>query len=471
MHLENHVHSTGRPLILDRRNFLKTAGLGALALAGHGGAFAQEAPQAVPPNIVVIVADDLGYAEIDCYGDGQIPTPAISSLAKSGVRCTDGYVSAPVCSPTRAGLITGRYQQRFGHEYNPGPVEEAPAGFGLPLSEKTIAQYMKEAGYATGLVGKWHLGYTPEYHPMQRGFDEFFGFLGGSHPYLPTGAKKDGKILRGADPVNEPEYLTDVFAREASAFIERHAEHPFFLYLPFNGVHSPMQTCPRHEDRFQDISDRKRRTFTSMLTALDEGVGAVLNTLRAKGLEERTLVFFISDNGGPTLQTTSRNNPFSGYKGGMNEGGIRVPFLVQWKGTLPADSVVNQPVSSLDILPTALAAAGQPVPADSNVDGINLLPVLKGNAGVLAREALYWRSGDKSAVRRGAWKRIREKEGRNALYNLADDPAEQKDLAGENEALVAELDALYATWDAKNVPPKWPAKKKERRTKRRKTEE
>jgi arylsulfatase A-like enzyme len=252
---------------LTRRSFL---------LSTAGAALAQRSPK--KPNVIVILADDLGYGDIP---GTDIPTPNIDSIARNGVRFTNGYVSCPVCSPTRAGLMTGRYQTRFGHEFNPGPATEAESDFGLPLSEKPLPVYMKELGYATGLVGKWHLGYKPEFHPMKRGFDEYFGFLGGAHSYLDANADRANAILRGTTPVDEKEYLTDAFTREAVAFIDKRAgSQPFFLYLTYNAVHGPMHASEARMKRFESISDAKRRTYATMLAALDDGVGQVLAKLR-----------------------------------------------------------------------------------------------------------------------------------------------------------------------------------------------
>ncbi len=311
------------------------------------------------PNIVIILADDLGHADLGFQGCRDIPTPRIDSLAKNGVRCSNGYVSCPYCSPTRAGLLSGRYQQRFGHEFNPGPAGAKEDVFGLPLSETTLADRLKAAGYATGLVGKWHLGGASRFQPQRRGFDEFFGFLGGGHPYFPG---QGAPIYRGTEVVQEKEYLTDAFAREAVAFLQRHKDQPFFLYLAFNAVHTPMHATDDRLSRFANIADEERRTYAGMLTAMDEGVGKVLDTLKAAHLEESTLIFFFSDNGGPTMLGTtinaSRNDPLRGSKRTTLEGGIHVPFVVQWKGKLAPGTVYDQPVIQLDVLPTALAAAG-----------------------------------------------------------------------------------------------------------------
>ena len=297
------------------------------------------AGQSVRPNIVVIVADDLGYGELGCQGHKDIPTPHIDSIAKNGVRFTSGYVSCPVCSPTRAGLMTGRYQQRFGHEFNLGPMDNASDTFGLVREEKTLAERLKAAGYATGMVGKWHLGTKSGLRPTERGFDEYFGFLGGAHPYLRERRRGNNQILRGTEPVSEPAYLTDAFGREAVAFIDHHKGAPFFLYLAFNAVHAPLQTTADYRKRFPSVKDEKRQTFSAMLSAMDDAVGKVLGTIHDSGLDAKTLVFFISDNGGPTPQTTSRNDPLRGTKTTTWEGGIRIPYMIQWKGHVPAGKV------------------------------------------------------------------------------------------------------------------------------------
>lgn len=407
------------------------------------------------PNIVLMLADDLGYAGIGCYGCLDIPTPRLDSLAREGVRCTNGYVTCPVCSPTRAALLTGRYQQRFGHEFNPGPAPRAPENVGLPLTETTLAQRLKSAGYATGLVGKWHLGYAEPFHPQRRGFDEFFGFLGGAHPYVAAGAAQRNVLLRGTEEVDEKEYLTDAFRREAVAFIDRHRAEPFFLYLALNAVHGPMHASPRHLDRFAGISDEKRRTHASMVAAMDEAVGAVLERLRQAGLDEETLVFFLSDNGGPTRVTTSRNDPLRGFKGQVYEGGIRVPFIVRWTGRLPAGKVYEPPVISLDVVPSVLAAAEVTPPREPRLDGADLLPFLAGKSGGAPQRPLFWRFGNQSAVRRGNLKLVRIAEEAVQLYDLSGDVGEQKNLAAEKPEAVAELEVLRKGWDAELAKPLW----------------
>jgi arylsulfatase A-like enzyme len=443
---------------LNRRDFLGVAMSGAAAMT-FGRCLPAEA--AAPsgrrlPNIVLIVSDDQGYAEMGVQGCRDIPTPTLDSIAKNGVRFTNGYVSCPVCSPTRAGLMTGRYQQRFGHEFNPGPAEQADASFGLSLKEVTVANRLKSLGYATGMVGKWHLGYKPEYHPQKRGFDEFYGFLGGAHPYLPGPGRQGGAILRGTEEVDAPPYLTEAFAREAVAFIQRHQDKPFFLYLPFNAVHAPLQSTEKYLSRFAAISDPKRRTFAAMLSAMDDAIAQVLGRLRESKLEENTLIFFISDNGGPTEQTSSCNVPLRGYKGQVLEGGIRVPFMVQWKGHLPAGKVYEQPVISLDIHPTAVAAAGGKIGADAKLDGVNLLPYLTGENKAVPHDRLFWRFGQQWAIRMGDWKLEKGPErGGPELFDLAKDIGEKDNLAGAQPEKVKELQAAYDAWNAQLAEPRW----------------
>jgi len=424
-----------------RRDFLKTAG---------GWACAGALPTTGKPNIVFIAADDLGYGELSVQGSKDVSTPHIDSIAANGVRFTDGYVSCPVCSPTRAGWMTGRYQQRFGHEFNPGPADQADENFGLPLSETTMADRLKAAGYATGLVGKWHLGYRPQFHPQKRGFQEFFGFLAGAHPYLPRRGAEP--ILRGSQPVEESEYLTDAFAREALAFIQRHRTEPFFLYLSFNAVHAPLEATEAYLARHAGIQDQRRRTFAAMLTAMDDAVGRLLGRLREYNLEEDTLIFFISDNGGPTRNTSSRNDPLRGFKGQVLEGGIRVPFFVQWKRRLPRGKIFQHPVIALDILPTALEAAGAAVP--QGLDGVSLLPYLSGTRAGAPHQALCWRFGPQAAIRKGDWKMVRL-EGAPQLYNLTEDISESRDLAASQPAKLKELLADWESWNRQLAAPRW----------------
>ena len=412
-------------------------------------------PRRIPPNVVLFLADDLGWGELGVQGGKDIPTPNIDSLARDGVRCTDGYVTAPLCAPTRAGLLTGRYGQRFGFEHNPGPPAVAAPDFGLPEDQPTLAERFREAGTATGLFGKWHLGYREEARPTRRGFEEFVGFLAGAHAYLPRSTSAV-PLLRGTEAFEPAEYLTDLFAREAAEFIGRHRARPFFLYLPFNAVHAPLQAPEARLERFASLADPRRQTFAAMLAAMDDAVGRVLAKLREEGLEERTLVFFLSDNGGPTGRTTSSNGPLRGAKGQVYEGGIRVPYLVRWKGTLPAGGVFRRPVSSLDVAATALAAAGLATEGGASLDGVDLLPFLTRERSDDPHPALFWRMGPQSAARVGDWKLVVRGGGEAQLFDLASDIGENVDLAARDPERLAELRRAYDAWNAENVPARWP---------------
>ncbi|MDP1798490.1 MAG: sulfatase-like hydrolase/transferase [Planctomycetaceae bacterium] len=405
------------------------------------------------PNIVLIVADDLGYGDLGIHGGKDIPTPHIDAIAKAGVRATSGYVSGPYCSPTRAGLLTGRYQQRFGHEFNPGGGGGGDA-IGLSLDEVTLPTRLKAAGYVTGMVGKWHLGNSPQFHPQQRGFDEFYGFLGGAHPYFP-GGNAAAPILRGTEPVDAPAYLTDAFAVEAKGFIDRHKDRTFFLYLPFNAVHNPQHAKAEHLEQFKHIADERRRTYAGMLTAMDEAIGQVMAKLKTHGLEENTLVFFISDNGGPPVNG-STNTPLNGQKATTWEGGVRVPFFVKWPAKIKAGAVYDQPIIQLDILPTALAAAGAPATGKAPLDGVNLLPYFTGENKDVPHANLYWRFGQQIALRQGDWKLLKVAgDTQPRLYNLKDDIGEAHDLAAVQPDRVKKLQAEWDGWDKTLVAPKW----------------
>ncbi|MCL5746416.1 MAG: sulfatase-like hydrolase/transferase [Acidobacteria bacterium] len=443
-----------------------------LGAAGALTAFGQQAKKARKPNFVIILADDLGYGDVGCFGSPDVPTPNIDSIARNGYRFTDGYVSAAVCSPSRAGLLTGRCQQRFGHEFNTGPAHrDREQHLGLPLGEVTLPQLLKPAGYKTGMVGKWHLGMSPEFHPLSRGFDEYFGFLFGANSYLTsrtpggqmirTGEEYGGipeqrrePVFRGREPVAEDQYLTDAFGREAVSYIERHKGEPFFLYLAFNAVHEPLQATTRYLDRFANIKDERHRMLAAMTAAMDDSVGAVLRKLRDAGLEKDTLVFFLSDNGCPIYTRAGTNGPLSGSKITYFEGGIRVPFAVQWPGVIPAGRTFGKPVVSRDILPTLVAAAGASLPKDREYDGVNLLPYLTGRNNGSPHEILFWRSADVFAARKGNWKLIQAGET-TRLYDLSTDLGEKKDRAGSETAVVREMREALKQWNKKLVPPRW----------------
>ncbi len=413
-------------------------------------------PEAKKPNVVLILADDMGYADVGCHGCKDIPTPHIDSIAKTGIRFTDAYASAPWCSPSRAGLLTGRYQQRFGYEFNPTGAE----GQGLPLNEATLAERLNANDYATGIVGKWHLGRDEKRIPTARGFDEFFGFLGAQHSYLPAGGRATGRaaIYRGTETVREPEYLTDALGREAAAFIGKHKTEPFFLYLPFNAVHIPMEATDKYLKRFADIKDERRRTYAAMQSAMDDAIGVVLKNLRDNGLEENTLVIFLSDHGGAAGSRTPNgalNTPLRGAKIDLYEGGIRVPLLMQWKAKLTGGTTFCQPIIHLDLFPTILAAAGVDVKADWKLDGVNLLPHLTGEASVATHDLLYWRMGNQFAVRKGNWKLVRNDEKPAQLYDLSADIGETTDLSAKHPLTFKELETAWKAWNGTLADPLW----------------
>ena len=441
------------------------------------------------PNVIVLLADDLGYGELGCQGNEEIPTPHIDSIAANGVRFTNGYVTGPNCSPSRAGFLSGRIPTRFGYENNPiGHRNEDPA-IGFPTSETTLAETMQDAGYTTGLLGKWHLGGTAAYHPFRHGFmHEGHYFV--QPPYegvttmlrrktLPDGevgrwiGKKkliyhkwpsnepdydaDNPIIRGGQPVMVTEYLTDARTREAVDFIDRHDDKPFFLYLAYNAVHSPLQGADAYMRKFSHIQDIQRRIFAAMLANMDDSVGAVMKQLRKSGLEENTLVFFLSDNGGPTRELTSSNAPLRGQKGMMYEGGLRVPFMVQWKGTLPKGKVYNHPVTSLDIYATAAANAKATAP--ENIEGVDLIPYLTSKRSDRPHDTLFWRQGNKAGLRHGDLKLVRMG-GRKAvgnakweLYDLSKDISEERNLAKANPEHLSELVALWKKMNGEMQEP------------------
>jgi len=409
------------------------------------------------PNIIIFLADDLGYADIGVNGCKDIPTPHVDSIANNGVRFTDGYATHPVCSPSRAALMSGMYQHRFGFEHNSGPERYASPEFGMPRSIPSLAEKLKAAGYATGMFGKWHIGFNVGLRPHERGFDYYFGFLSGARSYYPNNPRENDPLIRnGAVVKGEKDYLTDAFALEAADFIERSKGHPWFVYLPFNAVHSPLEATEKYEARFPNITEKKRKTYAGMLSALDDAVGHVMAKVRELGQEENTLVMFYSDNGGPTFETTSRNDPLRGFKGQMFEGGIRVPFALQWKGTVPAGQTYREMIMGFDYHATALAAAGVESADKKRLDGVNLLPFLTGKANGRPHEQLFWRAGPSHAARVGDWKLVNSpREGAPTLFNLKDDIGEQHDLAGSHPEKLKELQAAFAAWETGTSEAKW----------------
>ena len=422
-----------------------------LILASLAQSLASTASQ---PNIVIFYADDLGWGELGCQGfTKDIPTPHIDSLAKNGLRFTNGYVAATYCSPSRAGLLTGRYPTRFGHEFN-----SVANAVGLRSDQTTLATRLKALGYATAAVGKWHLGSQPENRPTRRGFDEFYGTLNNTPFFRPTGFI-DSRLSNDVQAVTDPDfYTTDAYAERAVDWIGKNKDKPWFLYLPFNAQHAPLQAPKKYLERFPKITDEKRQLFAAMMAGMDDAIGRVMGSIRELGLEENTLVLFIADNGGPTASTTSKNGPLRGFKMTTFEGGPRVPYIAQWKGKIPAGKTYDLPVMNLDVLPTAIAAAGGKPEASWQLDGVDLMPYLTGANTARPHQTLYWRFGPQWALRDGDMKLVVSKggSGRPELYNLATDIGESKDLAAGQPEKVKELQAMWDKWSAEQAPPSAP---------------
>jgi arylsulfatase A-like enzyme len=481
------------------------------------------AAAAAKPNFIVILIDDLGYRDVGAYGARDTATPHIDSLARHGTRFLNGYSSCPVCTPARAALLTGRCQGRYGLEWVISPDRATGKTlYGLDVREKTIADLLKEQGYATGALGKWHLGDQPQYFPTRRGFDYFYGYLQWGHFYLNQTAEQlrhptdpwilwaktyggeeaarymldvsNAPIYRNQKVVGFEGYLTDVLNREALEFIENNQRRPFFLYLAHAAQHVPVEATQQYLDRFPGLTDEKlRRTYAAALSAVDDGVGQILAKLRQLHLDQNTVIFFTSDNGGPSFwkarpeildvvkagtplgapqpgevpdfRVVSRrfqwsigangsdNLPLSFGKGILYEGGVRVPYIVQWPGVVPAGKVSTAIVSHLDILPTCVAAAGGRLPGDREYDGADLRPGFQGQNGGGSDRSLFWRVWKDRAVRAQNWKLVWSGDAPPRLYDLARDIEEEKDLAAARPEVVKKLQDAWRAWDKKNIAP------------------
>jgi len=415
------------------------------------------------------MTDDHGYADVGFNGCEDIPTPGMDRIAREGVRFTNGYVTYPVCSPSRAGLITGRYQGRFGYRRNPtlNPFDE---NAGLPLEEENMAEILKRIHYHTGYIGKWHLGTHPKFRPNVRGWDEFYGFEAGGHRYFPEdltyltiedvdrrGAWYNTKLLRNDRRIETDEYLTDEFSHEAVDFIVKNHEKPFLLFLSYNAPHTPMQASQKYLDRFNHIDDKLRKTYAAMVSAVDDGVIRVLDALDAHDLAEETLVFFLSDNGGAS-NNGSRNTPLRANKGTIYEGGMRVPFAFRWTGHIPSGIDYDLPVSALDIMGTIAGLTGVEISPDRPLDGVNLIPYLTGKETGAPHTALFWQMFDKdhAVVRMGNDKFIDlNKEDETELYDLSEDKAENQDLAESQPEKARRLQKMLDDWTSQLQPARF----------------
>ncbi|MGC6427529.1 MAG: sulfatase-like hydrolase/transferase [Akkermansiaceae bacterium] len=417
------------------------------------------------PNILMILADDMGYGDLGCMGSKVLQTPHLDALAKSGVLCTQGYVPSSVCSPSRAGILTGRDPRRFGYEGNlnkgPNAYPTRPELQGLPVTEHTLADHLKSAGYATGLIGKWHQGMSAPFHPNVRGFDHFVGMLSGSHTFFLKPEKH--KLEGNGTPLTEfsNSYITDFFTDECVKFIDDKKEQAWFLFASYNAPHTPMEATEEDLARFPNIQNKKRRIYAAMMYALDRGVGRLVKKLSESGQLEDTLIVFFSDNGGAT-NNASWNGPLSGRKGTLAEGGVRVPFIFSWPGTIPSDKTFGKPVSALDLLPTFMAAAGKKPLAlrkapgyedrknrlkTAPFDGINLLPALQGKRENPPR-LLHWRLQGQSALLFGEHKLITFTHRPAQLFRPADDPGEATDLSISEKDVFLDLFTRMGKWQS-----------------------
>lgn len=427
---------------MTRRNFALNLLTSSAALASS-----QQKPLPRKPNVVVFLVDDMGYADLSSYGSKDIKTPHIDRLAREGAKFTNFYSNGPVCTPTRAALMTGRYQQRVGLEWAIPPGRKEP---GLETKEISLARLLKNQGYATALFGKWHLGYKPEFSPNAHGFDKFFGILSGNvDHYSHREINGEPDLYEDGKPVTTEGYLTDLLADKAESWIEANQEQPFFLYFAFNSVHWPFQAPNRQNDvRTRETwFNGTRKDYGLMLQEIDAAVGRVLNLLDKRGLAKDTLVVFTNDNGGERL---SDNSPFFHHKGTLWEGGIRVPALLRWPGQVPAKKVIDTPALTMDLTATISSAVDAHLPEGRAFDGVNLLPVITGKQAAPDR-TLFWRinrpSRNQKAARRGQWKYISDA-GIEQLFDLTSDPGERHDLTYHNPEKTLELKKAVRQWEA-----------------------
>ena len=419
-----------------------------------------------PPNIIIIISDDQGYADVGFHGSKEIFTPNIDRIAKNGVVFSQGYVSYAVCSPSRAGLITGRYQNRFGYTRN---ILLAPKDslMGLPISEQTLPEVLNNVDYKTKAIGKWHLGAHESLVPEKRGFDEFFGFLIGGHKYFPddltlndlteASRQMDGYITRIYDNgkrINTKKYLTEELSDNAVKFIEDNSEDPFFLYLSYNAPHTPLQATERDLERNDHIDVEKRRTYAAMVSSMDDGVGLILDKLEEKNISENTIVIFFSDNGGVEWYNFSDNGPLRGIKGDFFEGGIRVPFTMQWPKKIKPGINYNKPIIALDVFATVVSAASAEKFIKNNIDGVNLIPFINGDVNGSPHDYLFWKNPDKDidVIRDNRYKYIRVKDD-EYIFDLDNDLSEENNIISSSRHIYQDLKLKFKEWEKDMIDP------------------
>tara|TARA_B100000212_G_scaffold290918_1_gene232495 strand:- start:446 stop:1849 length:1404 start_codon:yes stop_codon:yes gene_type:complete len=419
-----------------------------------------------PPNIIIIISDDQGYADVGFHGSKEIFTPNIDRIAKNGVVFSQGYVSYAVCSPSRAGLITGRYQNRFGYTRN---ILLAPKDslMGLPISEQTLPEVLNNVDYKTKAIGKWHLGAHESLVPEKRGFDEFFGFLIGGHRYFPddltlndlteASRQMDGYITRIYDNgkrINTKKYLTEELSDNAVKFIEDNSEDPFFLYLSYNAPHTPLQATETDLERNNHIDVEKRRTYAAMVSSMDDGVGLILDKLEEKNISENTIVVFFSDNGGVEWYNFSDNGPLRGIKGDFFEGGIRVPFTMQWPKKIKPGTNYNKPIIALDVFATVVSAASAEKFIKNNIDGVNLIPFINGDVNGSPHDYLFWKNPDKDidVIRDNRYKYIRVKDD-EYIFDLDNDLSEENNIISSSRHIYQDLKLKFKEWEKDMIDP------------------
>ncbi|WP_111708183.1 sulfatase-like hydrolase/transferase [Lutibacter citreus] len=427
------------------------------------GSFVNLFAQTKSPNIIVIMADDMGFADVGFTGAKDINTPNIDKLAASGVVFKNGYITHPFCAPSRAGLLAGRYQHRFGFEHNP-PSDSANPIVGIDVNEKLFPKRLQEVGYTTGIIGKWHLGSASPYNPNNRGFDYFYGFLNGGHDYYKIDVTKpietgyNQGLVRNKQVANFEGYLTTALSNDAVKFVEDNKEKSFFLFLSYNAPHQPLQAPKEDIARYAHIKNKKRRVYAAMVDVMDRGIGNVVSALENHDLRENTLIFFLSDNGGPVPSKHSPNKgngssnaPFRGGKTDYYEGGVHVPFIASWPAKIESGQVYNQPVISLDISRTAVEVAGGNATSGNKMEGVNLIPYLNGKRSDAPHDALYWRFLSTKSIISGGYKYIQKGKSNPELFNLEKDIEEQNDILDKNPELATKMLKLWGKWDANNV--------------------
>ncbi|NJB83443.1 sulfatase family protein [Wenyingzhuangia aestuarii] len=415
------------------------------------------------PNVLIILSDDQGWGDVGFNGATDIPTPNLNKLAKEGVVFSQGYSSHPYCSPSRAGLLTGRYQQKFGHENNPENTKQSEdTVIGLPLNELMISELLQKNNYQTCAIGKWHLGNANKFLPNNRGFDDWFGFSGGGLNYWGNtteknkelGVVRDGKIV----PKSELTYLTDDFSNEAVNYIDKYSknEKPFFMYLAYNAPHAPIQATKEYVDKVKHIENGERAAYAAMVVGMDAGIGKVIQKLKDTGEYENTLIIFYSDNGGHSHGASSY--PYRGHKGMLFEGGIREPFLISWPKKVKGNRVYKKPIIALDIFPTILSAANIEQPTSKKLDGVDLLPILTKKNKSLKERPMYWQysGGEGYAVRDKNYKLIYSYYKKEAfLFDIDKDEYENHNIAVNHPEIVEKLKQKYIAWTKDNVTPLW----------------